>query len=181
MEQENYDQMIGWFGGLFASNGIFYITTWGQTPAGRTRYMLAASISVHVARKEILNDVIDIFKIGRIVHKKDAYYNRTFWEARNIEDVKVVIEVLEQLEWPLPTILVKQLDLAKQFLETKMPPGRPKDPELADQVQWHRDRLYDEMREITAWKKSVEHKKKRKKAKGETDGGEDAEGATGGP
>lgn len=180
MKQEDYDQKIGWFGGLFAGAGSFYITTWGETAGARTRYVLAATIPFHVSRKETVSDLIEVFGIGRLVQKENNFFNRVSWEARTVQDVTMVVEMLEQLEWPLPVILNKQLEIARQFLDTKLPPGRPKDGELADQVQWARDQMYIEMQELTAWKKSTEYKeppekkaeramKKALKLKGELD------------
>lgn len=167
-EQEDYDQKIGWFSGMFAVAGSFYISTWGETSSGRTRYVLAATIPFHVSRKEAVSDIIEVFGIGKLVQKRNNFFNRVSWETRTVKDVEVVVEILDQLQWPLPTILNKQLEIAKRFIETKMPSGRPRDTELADEVQWHRDQMYAEMQKLTAWKKSTEYKRP---LKGESDEG----------
>ena len=157
-EQEDFDQKVGWFGGLFVSNGAFYITRSGTTSSGRDKYVVGATISVHISRKEVLGDVIEIFEIGHILQKKKTFYNREYWEVKTIREVSVVLELLDQLVWPIPVMLTKQMDIIRRFMATKMQAGRPRDPELADEVQWHRDEMYEEMKALTEWKKSIEYK-----------------------
>jgi len=174
LEQEDYDQFPGWVGGLFAANGSFYITRSGETVAGRTRYLLCAAVRIHVSRKELVQDLIDLLG-GRLILKKKGYYNRVTWEVRTVKGTTKIVELLDQVVWPMPTIINRQHDIARRWLAHKLLPGRPTDDELANDVQFFREQLYDEMRELTEYKRSLEFKRKE-----EIEDGEDVEGAVGG-
>ena len=152
IEQEDYDQKIGWFIGLFVGNGLIYMTRHGQDSRGWTRFKMHARVDLHITRYEVLHDIVELLNVGTVLRKKGRFAPRIIWETTNMDELEIVLEILEQAVTPLPKILHKQIGLAREFLETRMSPGR-KDEDMLEQVQWTRGRIYDALKNMKHWRK----------------------------
>lgn len=161
--EKNSESLTEWFCGLFATSGSFYITTQGETAAGYPRYVLGATISIYVSRSDMFTDIVELVG-GRLPQDEKSYYGRVTWRVHTFAEVSAVVELLDRADCPVPILILKQLDIAKRFLETKMPPGRPKDADLVGEIQWVRAQLHAEMLALMEWKKSLGRKKEKKEA-----------------
>ena len=142
------EEVLVWLAGVFALGGSFFISRLGVTALGAPRFAPGVMVLGYTDREEVFEALVS--SVGGNITPFRGSVTRLVWKATDFATVDLAARLLRKNRHLLPDLTRRELEVMEDFLEARLPRGRPRRGEeyLVEDALVRRQELYDAMQKL---------------------------------